>query len=419
MLLFGGALQGLLLPVRAQIESFDPVSIGLIGSSYFAGFVAGCFYGPRAVAGVGHIRTFTAIVAVASCAILLHAIVVGPAAWWLFRAMTGFCLAVLYMVIESWLNEKATNANRGAVFSAYIILGHVMGTAGNLGVAVADPGDFRIFALGSILISLAAVPIAMSRREAPAPIDAVRLRPGKILAVSPVAFFGCLGAGLTIGAFGALMPVYAAAIGFGIREVALLGATSAIAAAIGQWPLGWISDRSDRRFVIIAAGVAAAAAGTGLALFGSSDGATIFAGIIAFSAFALPIYAISVAHANDHAHPDEFVETSGGLLLVWSAGAIFGPVLASAAMTWSGPGALFLFTATVHVAIAALAGWRITRRAAPAEEDRTSFAEAVTLAQTVALVDTAPSDQEAGADDVGEGTRQEGARQRPVMARAE
>src|SRR5690625_4601682 len=392
MLLFGGALQGMLLPVRAQLESFDAISIGLIGSSYFSGFILGCFQGPRLVRGVGHIRTFTAIVAVASCTILLHAAIVGPVAWWIFRAITGFCLAILYLVIESWLNEKATNANRGMIFSTYVILGHAMATAGSFGVSLMNPSDFRIFIAGSIMISLAPVPIALSRREAPAPIKAARLRPGKILAPSPVAFFGCMGAGLANGSFSALMPVYAAEMGFKVSDVAILGAFSAMAAAISQWPLGRLSDRFDRRYLIIAASMASAMAGAALAIVQIGAVAPIVIGIVAFSAMSLPIYAMAVAHANDHAEPDEFVAISGGLLLVWAGGAVCGPILASGAMSWSGPGALFLFTAAMHVGLAAFSAWRISRRAAPAEEERSNFDEAVTLAQTVALVETAPSE---------------------------
>lgn len=394
MLLFGGALQGMLLPVRAQLEAFDALSIGLIGSSYFSGFILGCFQGPRLVRGVGHIRTFTAIVAVASCTILLHAAIVGPVAWWIFRAVTGFCLAILYLVIESWLNEKATNANRGMIFSTYVILGHAMATAGSFGVSLMNPSDFRIFIVGSIMISLAAVPIALSRREAPAPIKASRLRPGKILATSPVAFFGCLGAGLANGSFSSLMPVYAAEMGFRVSDIAMLGAFSAMAAAVSQWPLGRLSDRLDRRYLIITASIAAALAGAALATVQVGAVAPIVIGIVAFSAMSLPIYAMAVAHANDHAGPDEFVAISGGLLLVWAAGAVCGPIFAAGAMSWSGPGALFLFTAATHVGLAAFSAWRISRRAAPSEEERSSFDEAVTMAQTVALVETVPHEEE-------------------------
>src|SRR5690625_4812772 len=298
MLLFGGALQGMLLPVRAQLEAFDAISIGLIGSSYFSGFILGCCQGPRLVRGVGHIRTFTAIVAVASCTILLHAAIVGPVAWWIFRAITGFCLAILYLVIESWLNEKATNANRGMIFSTYVILGHAMATAGSFGVSLMNPSDFRIFIVGSIMISLAAVPIALSRREAPAPIMASRLRPEKILATSPLAFFGCLGAGLAIVSFSSLRPVYAADMGFRVCDIAVVGACSAMAAAVSQWPLGRLSDRWDWRYLITTASIAAALAGAALATVQIGEGAPVLIGVVDYSAMSLQLIAMAVERVD-------------------------------------------------------------------------------------------------------------------------
>ena len=161
LLLMGNGLQGTLLPVRASIEAFSSIDIGIMGSAYFIGFGLGCFYGSRLVRRAGHIRTFTAMVAIASSAVLAHAIVVSPVLWWFLRAATGLCFAVLYLVIESWLNEKATNENRGLVFSIYTFINLTVITIGQMMLILDEPTNFPLFALSSILLSLAAVPVAM------------------------------------------------------------------------------------------------------------------------------------------------------------------------------------------------------------------------------------------------------------------
>ncbi|QDL94391.1 MFS transporter (plasmid) [Paroceanicella profunda] len=387
LLMFGSSLQGLLLPLRAQIENFGQPEIGLLGSAYFVGFTLGCFRGPRIVQNVGHIRAFAAIVALASCVILAHSLFVLPAIWWLLRGATGFCFAILFMIIESWLNEKSDNSSRGAVFSTYAMIVNGVGTLGQLTVATSDPQSFEMFAVGSILISLAAVPVALSRREAPAPIAEVRIRPMRIFRFSPVGFIGCLVTGLTNGAFGALLAVYALRMGFDTLDIALLAASPALAAAIVQWPLGWLSDKIDRRIVLIGAAAAACLAGLFLSFQGGGSPTAVFIGVIAFGCFSFPLYALAVAHANDFAAPGEMVETASGLLLIWSLGGVAGPIIASVAMSQGGASALFVFTAVAHAGLAGYTGWRITRRAAPAAEDRGRFTEAMVVSQTVGPVE--------------------------------
>ena len=190
-LLMGNGLQGTLLPLRANLEAFGALDIGVLGSAYFLGFAIGCLYGPHVVRRAGHIRTFTAMVAIASCIVLAHALVVSPVVWWLMRAATGYCFAVLFMVIESWLNEKATNENRGFVFSVYTIINLTVLTLGQLMLVLDDPGDFPLFSLASILVSIAAVPVALTTAPAPAPIAAVKIRIGHLFRLSPVGFVGC------------------------------------------------------------------------------------------------------------------------------------------------------------------------------------------------------------------------------------
>jgi MFS family permease len=378
LLFFGGALQTILLPLRGQLESFGAFTLGAVGSCYSAGFLVGCVLGSRIVTRVGHIRAFGAMVAIASSVVLLHAVFVSPLAWWILRAATGGCYAVLYMVIESWLNDKAVNSNRGAVFAVYAMVGNAMMMTGQLSVALFDPRDVRIFMLGSIMMSLAAVPVALSRRAAPGPVDSVRLRPRRILRISPVAFIGCFCCGLVVGAVGTLLPVYGSGIGLGTTGIALLCASGALAAAVGTWPLGFLSDRLDRRVVMIGAAVCAAAAGLFLARFGQAGAGFAYFGVIAYGAFAVPIHSISIAHANDHVSPSEFVETAGGLSLTWATGTLFGPMMATGFMNVAGPAGLFLATAFVHLTLAGHAAWRISRRPTPNPRMRAAFHTALT-----------------------------------------
>ena len=386
-LLMGNGLQGTLLPVRANMEAFGEVGIGILGSAYFLGFAVGCLYGPHVVHRVGHIRSFAAMVAVASAVVSAHALIVNPIAWWLLRTVTGFCFAVLFMIIESWLNEKSTNENRGLVFSIYTSLNLTVMTLGQLLLIFADPSDFPLFLVASILVSLAAVPIALARDEAPAPVSGVELRLRHLYRLSPVGVVGCLAVGLANGSFWALAPVFAQGDGGSASSVAFFMSIAVIAGAVGQWPLGRLSDRIDRRMVIILASVGAAFAGGGMFMLAQAGNSGILLFAFAFGLFAFPLYALSVAHLNDFVEPDGYVEAAGGLLLVYAVGAIAGPLIAALAVRSLGLGGLFAFTACVHGATAAFALYRMRQRAPAPQEEQIAFVDALRVAQTVSTVD--------------------------------
>lgn len=390
ILLLGNGLQGTLLPVRAQLEEFGSVNIGILGSSYFLGFAIGCFLAPHAVRRVGHIRAFTAMVAIASTVSLAHALIVIPSVWWVFRALTGFCFAGLYMIIESWLMERSTNETRGFVFSVYTIINLTVITAGQMLTAVDDPRGFPLFAIASILVSLAAVPISLSTAIAPQPPKTVRVRPVHLFRISPVGVLGSFSVGLANGAFWSLGPVFAQREEGDVTAVAIFMSLAVIAGAVGQYPLGRLSDKHDRRRIIVGACIAASIAGAALSassLYWGPD--YLILGLAAvFGAFAFPLYSLCAAHTNDHVEADGFVEAASGLLLVFSAGAVIGPVLASLAVQSYGVWSLFLYTAVVHFALAAYATYRTRTREAPSEEDRGTFQEAATMSQTVSTIDT-------------------------------
>jgi len=389
LLLMGNGLQGTLLPVRAHIETFSTFNIGILGSVYFTGFAAGCYLGPYVVRRVGHIRTFTAMVSLASVLALAHALILNPFMWWLFRSITGFCFAVLYLVIESWLNEKSTNETRGVVFSVYTIINLTVVTMGQMMLMLGDPADFSLFAVASILVSLAALPVALTGAPAPAPIAEVKIRIWYLYKTSPVGFAGAFAVGLANGAYWALAPVFAQSSHFvsSTAGIAIFMSTAVIAGAVGQWPLGRLSDRLDRRKVIILACSGAALSGLGMGVFAATWEPAIFIFAPLFGLFAFPLYALSAAHMNDSVETGGFVEAASALLLLYAIGAIFGPLIASAAMRFLEPQGLFLYTSLIHAAMVAFTVYRIRKRKKRVEDNRVPFADSIRIAQTISVLD--------------------------------
>lgn len=387
MLLMGNGLQSTLLPLRAQLEAFGSVEIGVLGSAYFIGFALGCWRGAIIIRRAGHIRAFTAIVAVASTSALVHSLITHPVVWWSVRALTGVCVAMLFMIIESWLNEKATNETRGTVFSVYTAINLSMVSAGQVMLALGNPGGFPLFLLASILISLSAVPVALTRSESPAPIEHVGVRIRYLLKLSPVGFVGSFAIGMANGAFWSLAPVFAQGGHNNPSLAASFIAVSVIAGAISQYPLGKISDRMDRRKLIIALSLLAAVAGLALGQFGSQSQTLMMVTGFVFGMFAFPMYSLCVAHANDMVDPKSFVEAASGLLLTWAVGAVVGPVIASSLIARVGLPGLFYFTTAVQLAFAAFVVFRIRQRAPATEEERGQFAEAAMAGYTVTPVD--------------------------------
>ena len=388
LLLMGNGLQNTLLPVRASIEAFSAIDIGIMGSAYFLGFGAGCIYGPYIVRRVGHIRTFTAMATIASCAVLVHAFVLNPTIWWLLRVATGICFAVLYMVIESWLNEKATNANRGTVFSIYTIINLTVVTLGQMMLVLDEPSNFMLFSFASILVSLAAVPVALSTSAEPSPIQSVKIDFRGLFHTSPVGVVGCLAVGLSNGAFWALAPVFAQGDSAEVSTVAIFMSVAVIAGAVGQWPFGRMSDRMDRRRVILVVSVGGMCAGIVLALLSPSLESWLLLSAFAYGLFAFPLYSLCVAHTNDFADESKYVEVACGLLLVYAIGAVAGPIAASVFMRFIGGGGLFAFTALVHFGLIFYVIHRLRQREVSPAAEHISFADAMRVGLTVSSVDS-------------------------------
>lgn len=383
LLLTGNGLLGTLIPVRGQLEAFSTFSIGLLGSTYFLGFGAGCIYGPYLVRRVGHIRTFTAMASIVAAVSLGHGLIILPAPWWTMRVVTGFCFAVLYIVIESWLNERSTNETRGVVLSAYLFITLTVITIGQMMITLSDPAGLTLFALASIMVSAAVVPVALSAAAAPEPIDTVRVRIGKLYRTSPIAFAGCLGVGLANGAFWTLAPLFVQRAGFDIAAVAMFMSATVLGGAAGQWPTGFLSDRLDRGRMIVAMSGLCGLLGAALIMLSNWPLTWLLGAAAAWGAFAFPLYAVAVAQANDRARPAEFVETSSGLLLVYAAGAVIGPMVATIVMDVLRPGGLYAFTASVHVLLMLLAHRQLRREKPVPTTEYTPFADALQAAQTI------------------------------------
>lgn len=387
ILLTGNGLLGTLIPVRASLEHFTSLDLGLLGSFYYIGFTAGCLAGPALISRVGHIRAYLAFVSAASALALIHAMAVDPLLWWALRAMTGFSLSVLYIVIESWLNERADNSTRGLVFSIYTVVNLTVITVGQMMLNLADPRAFSLFALCSILVSLASLPVALTRAQSPQPVPVVIPGLSRLLALSPVGFVACFAHGLSSGSFWSLGPVFVLNSGFDTLGVSLFMSATVLGGACGQYPVGRYSDRTDRRRVIVVTCLCAAAAG--LALTFLSDGSLLRFSILGFcfGVFAFPVYAVSVAHANDLASPTDYVEISSGLLLVFGLGCVLGPALTTTLQAVVQVPSLFLFTSAIHLALALFTTWRILERSPAPAKDKVEFKDALVATRTIAPID--------------------------------
>ena len=371
-LLCGNGLQTTLVPLRGAAEGFSAVEIGLMGSSYYAGFVFGCLAGPYLIMQAGHIRAFAALVSAASAVALLHPLLVDPTVWILARAITGFSLAGLYLIVESWLNDRATNANRGLVMSAYIVTNFVTITAGQMLVTTAPVAGYELFAVASILVSVAAIPVALTRSAQPAPVALVQFRPMKLYRLAPVGIFGCFMIGVYNGAFWSLGTLFATDRGLGENGAAIFMSIAVIGGAAMQWPIGRLSDRIDRRLVLAGTVVAAALVGVLLVLLPLGI-AGLYGMALIFGMTALTGYSIAAAHAYDRADPSSYVEMAAGVLLANGLGSVIGPVTASALMESFGSQMLFYFMAAMQLVLLVFVLLRTSIRAAPRAEEKSGF----------------------------------------------
>lgn len=373
LLYLGNGLQMTLVPLRAAAEGFGNLSLGLLGATYFAGFVAGCFVGPVLIRRAGHIRAFAAMVSIVSAVTLVFPILVGEAAWVLFRFATGVCVSGVLVIIESWLNDKATTQTRGAVMSTYVIITYLGMTIGQLGVTMRPLTGFALFSISSILISIAAVPVALTKSTQPAPVPKVRFRPLRLWRTAPAAFVGAVAAGVISGSVLSLSAVFASASGFTTSEAATFAAVIVLGGAMGQYPFGRTSDFVDRRMVLLVAAMATIGVSIVLMLTATLSPLLMLGLGFALGFVLLPGYALSAAHAYDWTAFEDIVETSVSMTLLYGLGSSVGPLIASLTMVWMGPSGLMLVVASASGALALFVALRVLARKPPAEEIRAEF----------------------------------------------
>ncbi|HSE79883.1 MAG TPA: MFS transporter [Alphaproteobacteria bacterium] len=372
----GNGLIQTLLPIRLTVEGFSASASGVMLAGHAVGFLVGCLGAPGAIQRVGHIRVFAAAAAILAITSLAFSIAVDTLFWTLLRLATGFASAAMFTALESWLNAGTTRDIRGSVMGVYMVAGKVALIAGQLMLTLPfEP--MAIFMLGSAVYSLCLIPMAMTQTPSP---DVSRIRPislKEIYAIAPAGLAGCLAAGLVNSAVAGLAPVYATQINLP-RELAAVSVSALqFGTLLLQWPLGRVSDRFDRRRVIVTIGAVSAAASIAL-LFGPALPVwLLFVLFAAWGGFALSIYAVSIAHANDLAHRDQLVSLSSGLLMVWAFGSMMGPVIGAGVMEVFGPSGLFGYAGAMYVLLTAFIVWRMTaRRGVPA--DRQIFVDVPT-----------------------------------------
>lgn len=404
-LLFAGGINALILPVRGEAEGFTAASLGLLGTGWAIGYVAGCLRTPALVARVGHIRAFGAMCAIAAIAVLLSLVLITPWVWIPVRALSGFCFAGAAMIVESWLNERAEASSRGRIFGIYTMVNLAATTAGQMVLTLGDANGYFFFVLAAMVYCLALLPTAISATTTPRPLTRVSLNLRGLWTNSPIAFFAVLMVGMSNASFGTLAAVYGARIGLSLGEIALFASIPILAGAAIQIPVGIASDRLDRRKVLIGITAFALLADALFLFIGTANPTIILSLSALFGATVFAMYPVIVAHANDHAEPGTYIQVSGGLLLVFGLGSIIGPAVAGFAMTSFGAVSLFAVTGVAHILLIAFAIWRLRHAPAVAKENKVSFkANPLARASTPETAALAANQAELDADQLAQPT---------------
>jgi MFS family permease len=362
MLMLGAGLQSTLLGLRATLEGFPTLVTGVIMSCYYVGYVLGTLVAPPLLRQVGHIRVFAALAAIASAAVLVQGCFVNPTAWGAMRLISGLCFAGIYVVAESWLNDRASRANRGRLFAMYMLILYVGLGAAQFLLVASNPLTPTPFMLVSVLISLAMVPIVASAQQLPERAVPRTVRLTDLYHNSPLGVVGVIVSGLISAIIFSMGPVYARLSGLDTTGVAAFMAVSILAAVVTQYPVGRLSDRMDRRTVIAGVCALATIVAGSIVAFHEMPHAVFLTLAALFSGLVLTLYSLSVSHVNDKLEPAQMVAASSALLLMNGAAAAVGPMLAGSLIAAFGPPAYFAILATLTGALAVFDLWRKSRR---------------------------------------------------------
>ena len=354
-LIAGGSLVNLLAPIRADLEGFGDLTVGALGSSYYLGMWGGTLLTPAIIRRAGHIRAFAAFVSLGVGAIDLMPVWVAPAPWILFRIMLGFVFSGLYSIIEAWINATSSNANRGAMYGTYQIVNFAASAGGQLLLSAFVLQSFAPFAVSASLVALGIAPLALTQAEAPPPPSSVRLRPLWLAKLAPIAVAAALVAGATNGAAASLGGIYALRTGVASQFVPVFTSAIVMGSAVGVLPVGLLSDRFDRRLVMIAMMATGALCEFALAAF-APDGLALDGLGFAVGLTTYTLYTLATSHASDRAGAADMVLVAAGLLFAYCIGAVLAPSVAAGFMRAFGPSALFVQNRMLHAAMAAFAG---------------------------------------------------------------
>lgn len=373
MIMVGNGLQGTLLGVRATLEGFPTYATGMIMSMYFVGYMSGSHFVPKLIRGVGHIRVFAALASIASMTVLFHGLFPNEFIWGVVRTITGFSYAGLYIVIESWLNNAVNNKTRGKMMALYLVILYSSMATGQYLLTVADPKGMDLFVIISIFVTIAVLPISLSSRPAPHFPPSAKVSAKQLFKISPLGVFGVFCSGMATACLFSIGPVYAAEEGFTLAEISTFMAVAIIGGVTMQFPIGWFSDRYDRRKVLIVV-----TAMTSISCFialatAQISHAALFVSMFMIGGTALTVYGLSSSHTNDHLKPDQTIAASAAMILISGCGSVIGPTLLSTLMNFTAPSMLFIMMGTIYAAISLFGLYRTMRRPSVPLEQQTDF----------------------------------------------
>ncbi|MEZ5714403.1 MAG: MFS transporter [Paracoccaceae bacterium] len=384
LLMLGNGMQGTLLGVRGAAEDFSTFSMSIVMSSYFVGFLGGSLMAPGLIRRVGHVRVFAALASFISAVLVLYATWANPWAWAVLRVIIGFSFSGVYVTAESWLNNAATNETRGKALSLYMIVQMVGIIAAQMILLVPDPSGYLLFVIPSVLVSISFAPILLSISPTPAFEQTRRLSLRELYYLSPLGVVGMFLLGSVFAAQFGMSAVYGGEAGLSLWQISVFVSFFYVGATVLQYPLGWLSDRMDRRKLIFAA-AALGALGAALAMVAGGQFWMLLAAAFLIGGTSNPLYSLLIAYTNDFVDRENMAAVSGGLIFVNGMGAIAGPVITGWSMELFGPGGYFLVIGLLMLATAGYAAWRMTRRAAPAVEDTGGFTPVSMTASAVAM----------------------------------
>ena len=384
LLMLGNGLQGPLLAVRGDLQDFSAETMSLVMSGYFLGFLGGSRLAPLMIQRVGHVRVFAAMASVISAVFILYPVMPDPVAWTILRVLVGFAFASVYVVAESWLNDISENETRGQVLSGYLIVQMAGIIIAQYILSSLDPTGYDQFILISVLVSVSFLPILLSVSAVPVHETTRRMTLTALYQASPLGVVSAFVLGAIFGAQFGMSAVYATAKGLSLTDLATFVATIYLGGLLLQYPIGYASDRMDRRVLI--AGITAIGAITMLTgVFFTDDFRVILAIGFVMGGVANPLYSLVIAYVNDFLDHDDMAAASSGLVFMNGVGAILGPLPVGWMIVNLGPDSYFTFVAALFGAIALYALFRMTQRAAPSVEDTAAYATLAPQVTTVAV----------------------------------